>query len=78
MNAIIKPVVHRYHAAHPTGRAVGGPEPLPPPLPAEVLALRQLYAQSGSKNEVIRRAYGNKNGTILGYVNQALSEGGMA
>lgn len=33
MNAIIKPVVHRYHAAHPTGRAVGGPEPLPPPGP---------------------------------------------
>jgi hypothetical protein len=55
--------------------------PLPtnrPPTPAEALALRQLYEQTGSKNEVIRRAYGSKNGAILGYVNQALSEGGAA
>ncbi len=53
--------------------------PLPtnrPPSSAEALALRQLFEQTGSKNEVIRRAYGSKNGTILGYVNQALSEGG--
>jgi hypothetical protein len=55
--------------------------PLPsnrPPSPAEASALRQLYEQTGSKNEVIRRAYGSKNGAILGYVNQALNEGGAA
>lgn len=55
--------------------------PLPtnrPPSPAEAAALRQLFAQTGSKNEVIRRAYGSKNGVILGYVNQALNEGGAA
>ena len=48
------------------------------PSPTEAAALRQLYAQTGSKNEVIRQAYGSKNGVILGYVNQALSEGGAA
>ncbi len=55
--------------------------PLPtnrPPSPAEAQALRQLFAQTGSKNAVIRQAYGSKNGVILGYVNQALNEGGMA
>jgi energy-coupling factor transporter ATP-binding protein EcfA2 len=64
-----------------TGSAVTVTFPLPtnrPPTPAEALALRQLYEQTGSKNEVIRRAYGSKNGTILGYVNQALNEGGAA
>lgn len=53
--------------------------PLPsnrPPSPAEASAIRQLYEQVRSKNEVIRRAYGSKNGAILGYVNQALNEGG--
>jgi energy-coupling factor transporter ATP-binding protein EcfA2 len=55
--------------------------PLPrnrPPSQAEVLALRQLYAETRSKNEVLRVAYGAKNGLLLGYVNQALSEGGAA
>ena len=55
--------------------------PLPsnrPPSPAEASALRQLYEQVRSKNEVIRRAYGSKNGAILGYVNRALNEGGAA
>lgn len=62
-----------------TGSSVTVTFPLPtnrPPSPAEALALRQLYVQTGSKNEVIRRAYGSKNGAILGYVNQALNEGG--
>jgi hypothetical protein len=63
-----------------TGSAVTVTFPLPttrPPSPAEAQALRQLFEQTGSKNEVIRRAYGSKNGTILGYVNQAI-EGGVA
>ena len=61
-----------------TGSAVTVSFPLPtnrPPSAAEAQALRQLYAQIGSKNEVIRQAYGNKNGVILGYVNQALNGG---
>ena len=64
-----------------TSSAVTVTFPLPtnrPPSPAEALALRQLYEQTKSKNEVIRRAYGSKNDRILGYVNQALSEGGAA
>jgi len=62
-----------------TGSAVQFPLPSNrPPSPAEASALRQLYEQVRSKNEVIRRAYGSKNGAILGYVNQALSEGGAA
>ena len=64
-----------------TGSAVTVTFPLPsnrPPSPAEASALRQLYEQVRSKNEVIRRAYGSKNGAILGYVNQALNEGGAA
>jgi hypothetical protein len=48
------------------------------PTPNEAELLRQLYATLGSKNEVMRVAYGSKNGLILGYVNQALSEGGAA
>ena len=61
-----------------TGSAVSVTFPLPtnrPPSPVEALALRQLYQQTGSKNEVIRQAYGSKNGVILGYVNQALNGG---
>ena len=64
-----------------TGSAVSVRFPLPtnrPPSPAEAQALRQLFAQTGSKNAVIRQAYGSKNGVILGYVNQALNEGGAA
>ncbi len=55
--------------------------PLPttrPPSSAEAAAIRQLYEQTGSKNEVIRQAYGRKNGTMLGYVNQVLNQGGAA
>jgi S-DNA-T family DNA segregation ATPase FtsK/SpoIIIE len=74
------PVSVRKTTAQPvTSSAVTVTFPLPtnrPPTPAEALALRQLYEQTGSKNEVIRRAYGSKNGAILGYVNQALSQGG--
>lgn len=64
-----------------TGSVVTVTFPLPtnrPPSPTEASALRQLFAQTGSKNEVMRQAYGSKNGAILGYVNQALSEGGAA
>ena len=79
-NGAFLPVSVRKTPAQPvTGSAVTVTFPLPtnrPPSHAEALALRQLFAQTGSKNEVIRRAYGNKNGTILGYVNQALNEGG--
>jgi len=61
-----------------TGSAVSVTFPLPtnrPPSPVEAQALRQLFAQTGSKNAVIRQAYGSKNGVILGYVNQALNGG---
>ena len=61
-----------------TGSAVSVTFPLPtnrPPSPAEAQAIRQLFEQTGSKNAVIRQAYGSKNGVILGYVNQALNGG---
>ena len=61
-----------------TGSAVSVRFPLPtnrPPSPAEAQAIRQLFEQTGSKNAVIRQAYGSKNGVILGYVNQALNGG---
>ena len=64
-----------------TGSAVSVSFPLPtnrPPSPVEAQALRLLFEQTGSKNAVIRQAYGSKNGVILGYVNQALNEGGTA
>ena len=64
-----------------TGSAVSVTFPLPtnrPPSPVEAQALRLLFEQTGSKNAVIRQAYGSKNGVILGYVNQALNEGGTA
>lgn len=45
------------------------------PTEDEADLLRRLYATLGSKNEVMRVAYGAKNGVILGYVNQALNGG---
>jgi len=79
-NRAFLPVSVQKTPAQPvTGAAVSVRFPLPtnrPPSPAEASALRELFAQTGSKNEVIRRAYGSKNGVILGYVNQALNEGG--
>ena len=81
-NGAFLPVSVQKTAQRPvTGSAVTVTFPLPtnrPPSSAEAAALRQLFAQTGSKNAVIRQAYGSKNGTILGYVNQALGEGGIA
>lgn len=81
-NGAFLPVsVQKTAAQSVTGSAVTVTFPLPtnrPPSPVEARALRQLYEQTGSKNEVIRQAYGSKNGVILGYVNQALNEGRIA
>jgi energy-coupling factor transporter ATP-binding protein EcfA2 len=77
--AVDWPVPGQKTAPAVTGAPVTFPLPRTrPPSQAEVLALRQLYAETRSKNEVLRVAYGAKNGLLLGYVNQALSEGGAA
>lgn len=78
-NRAFLPVSVQKVSAQPvTGSAVSVRFPLPtnrPPSPVEASALRELFEQTGSKNEVIRRAYGSKNGVILGYVNGALNGG---
>jgi DNA segregation ATPase FtsK/SpoIIIE-like protein len=54
--------------------------PLPrnrPPTPAEAMALRELYAKTGSQNQTVQAAYGTKSQLLMAYVKQAL-EGGDA
>lgn len=46
------------------------------PTAAERAELRALYAQLGSKNAVLRAAWGAKNGQNLAWLDQALAEGG--
>jgi hypothetical protein len=49
--------------------------PLPrnrPPTPAEAQELRRMYAELGSKNQVLQEAYGTKNALLLSYVSNAL------
>jgi energy-coupling factor transporter ATP-binding protein EcfA2 len=63
-------------------RSSGAPVqfPLPrnrPPTPAEALALRELYAKTGSQNQTVLTAYGTKSQLLVAYVKQAL-EGGAA
>lgn len=62
--------------------ATGAPVrfPLPrnrPPTATEAAALRQLYDETGSKNQTCLAAYGTKSQVLMGYVGQAI-EGGAA
>ena len=61
----------------------GWPEPAPepgyldssrPPAPEERARLRELYQETGSKNQTAYRAYGHKNGKVYQWITEALEE----
>ena len=63
---------------HATGAPVQFPLPRNrPPTATEAAALRQLYDETGSKNQTCLAAYGTKSQLLMAYVGQAI-EGGAA
>jgi hypothetical protein len=90
---VVQPLVHTgapagipvdwpVRAGKEAPRSSGAPVqfPLPrnrPPTQAEALALRELYAKTGSQNQTVITAYGTKSQLLVAYVKQAL-EGGAA